>query len=83
MFHLLLPLGMKGVKIKTNWYISLKYLCISYNNRDTFFHAAMILTHALKLAKLLLVKIITKHTTLKNQTIQAPMKMYGFKNILF
>ena len=60
MFNLLLPLGMKGLKTKANWYISLKYLCISYNDRDTFFHATMILTHLLKLMKLLVVKIITK-----------------------
>ena len=65
MFNLSLPLSMKGLKTKANWYISSKYLCISCNDRDIFFHATMILTHLLKLTKLLVDKIITKHTALK------------------
>ena len=68
MFNLLLPRGMKCLKTKTHWYIISKYLWISYNDWDTIFHATMILTHILKLTKLLVVKIITKHTALK--TIQ-------------
>ena len=65
MFNLLLPFGMKGLKTKTNWYISSKYLSISYNDQDTLLHATTILTHLLKLTKLLVLKIITKHTALK------------------
>ena len=56
---------MKGLKTKTNWYINAKYLCISYNDRDIFSHSKMILTHLLKLTKLLAVKIITKYSALK------------------
>ena len=67
---------MKGLKTKANWYISLKYLCISYNDRDAFFHATMILPHLLKLMKPMVVK------SFKHYTIQALMKMRGFKNIL-
>ena len=48
MFNPLLPLGMKGLKTKTNWCITSKYLCISYNDRDTCFRGTMILTHFLK-----------------------------------
>ena len=55
MFNLLLPLGIKGLKAKINWYVSSKYLCVSYNDRDTFFHATTILTHLLKLTELLVV----------------------------
>ena len=65
MFNLLLPLDTKGLKTKTNWCISSKYFCISYNNRDTFYHPAIILTHLLKSTRLLFVKIMTKHRALK------------------
>ena len=37
MFKLLLPLGMKRFKAELNWHITSKYLCISYNDQDTFF----------------------------------------------
>ena len=63
-YNLLLPLGMKGLTTKINWYVSSKYLCTSCNDRDTTFHATIILAHLLKLTKLLVVKIITKHTAL-------------------
>ena len=43
----------------------------------------MILTDLIKLTKLLVVKIIAKHTAFKNDTVQAPRKMCGVKNILF
>ena len=45
MFNLLLSPGMKGLKTKTNWCISSKYFCSSYNDRYTCFRATMILTH--------------------------------------
>ena len=70
--NLLIPLGMKGWHTKINWYVSSKYLCKSCNDRDTFFHATMILTHLLKLTKLLAVKIITKHTALKIVEFRLP-----------
>ena len=70
MFNLLLSLGTKGLKTKTG----VEYLCISCNDRDTFFHAAMILTHLLKLTKTLEVKIITKHTALKIIQFRFPRK---------
>ena len=68
----MLSLGMKELKTKTNLYISSKYLCISYNDRDTIFHATMILTHLLNLSKLLVAKIITKHTALKTIQFRLP-----------
>ena len=79
--NLLLLLGMKGLTIKINWYVSSKYLCISCNDQDTFFHAAMILT-LLKLRKLGSQNHYETYG-FKNRTIQAPMKMCGFRNILF
>ena len=82
MFNLLLPLSMKGLKTKTNCYISSKYLCISYNDRDTFFHTTIILNHLLKLTKLLVVRIIKKHTSLKIIQCRLLGKC-GFKNNLF
>ena len=72
MFNLLLALDMKGLTTKINWHVRSKYLCISCNDRDTFFHATMILTHLLKLTKLLVVKIITKHTSLKIVQFRLP-----------
>ena len=55
---------MKGLATKTNWYASSIYLCISYNDRDIFFRATMILIDLLKLTKLFVIKI-TKHAALK------------------
>ena len=65
MFNLLLSLGMKGLKTKINWYVISKYLCISYSDRNPFVQATRTVTRLLKLTKLLIVKIITKHTALK------------------
>ena len=73
MFNLLLPLGMKGLTAKVNCYISSKYLCISYNDFDS----------PLKINESFGSQNYYKTYSFKNRTIQAPMKMYGFRNILF
>ena len=72
---------MKGLKTKTNSYISSKYLCISYNDRD--FSCYNNFDSPLKINETIGCQNHYETHSFKNHTSQAPMKLCGFKNILF
>ena len=83
MFNFLLPLGMKWLKTKTNYCISLKYLCISYSDRDNIFLCYNDFGSPLKINESIACQNDYETQSFQNNTIKAPLKICGLKNILF
>ena len=73
---------MKGLTTKINRCVSSKYLPLSCNDRDTSFSCCNDFDSLLKLRKLGSQNHYETYN-FKNRTIQAPMKMCGFRNNLF